>query len=129
MEGIPLGSQGRVVGNRRAGVPRAAGSLAALDPTRGRPPSRLGGFPDHAESLAVDLFDIVRIAKARYPNLAIAYLSGSGGGGTKFSNTRLNASSSAFSEGTRKLRPNRCAKSSRMVHFEAVGKHAPTSTT
>lgn len=38
-------------------------------------PAQLGEFPDHAESLALDLFDIVRNAKARYPNLAIAYLS------------------------------------------------------
>lgn len=38
-------------------------------------PLRLGAFPAHAESLQADLTAIVQIAKARYPNLAIAYLS------------------------------------------------------
>lgn len=38
-------------------------------------PSRLGAFPAHAEALQANLASIVQIAKTRYPNLAIAYLS------------------------------------------------------
>lgn len=38
-------------------------------------PSQLGAFPAHAEALQEDLRSIVQIAKARYPNLAVAYLS------------------------------------------------------
>lgn len=38
-------------------------------------PASLGGFPAHARALRDDLEEIVRIAKDRYENLAIAYLS------------------------------------------------------
>lgn len=38
-------------------------------------PSRLGDFPAHAQALQKDLETILTVAKARYPNLKLAYLS------------------------------------------------------
>ena len=38
-------------------------------------PARLGSFPAHAQRLAADIAVTLLIAKARYPNLALAYLS------------------------------------------------------
>lgn len=38
-------------------------------------PSRLGDFPAHAQALQKDVETIVTVAKARYPNLRLAYLS------------------------------------------------------
>ncbi|HEX8911267.1 MAG TPA: hypothetical protein VF796_02825 [Humisphaera sp.] len=38
-------------------------------------PSRVGDFPAHAQALQKDLETILAVAKARYPNLKLAYLS------------------------------------------------------
>ncbi len=38
-------------------------------------PAALGGFPDHAKALQADMADILVIAKKRFPNLRVAYLS------------------------------------------------------
>jgi hypothetical protein len=38
-------------------------------------PARLGAFPAHAERLQAHLESIIRLAKQRYPNLRLAYLS------------------------------------------------------
>ena len=38
-------------------------------------PARLGEFPDHARQLQRNLADILVLAKSRYPNLRLAYLS------------------------------------------------------
>jgi hypothetical protein len=38
-------------------------------------PSRLGDFPEHAKALQKDVETILTVAKSRYPNLKLAYLS------------------------------------------------------
>jgi len=38
-------------------------------------PSRLGEFPKHSDVLRDDLIQILKLAKERYPNLKLAYLS------------------------------------------------------
>jgi hypothetical protein len=57
-----------------AGLTPAQLQVIFLKQAIGRP-DRHGVFPAHAESLRDRLGDIVRIAKDRYPNLRIAYLS------------------------------------------------------
>lgn len=62
-------------------------------------PSRYGEFPEHAKRLQAGFSDILRIAKLRYPNVRLAYLTGRTYGG--YAATMLNpepyAYESAFS--------------------------------
>jgi hypothetical protein len=62
-------------------------------------PAGLGEFPKHAQSLQADLKKIVMVAKARYPNLKLVYLSSRtyGGLATTALNPEPYAYESAFS--------------------------------
>jgi hypothetical protein len=44
-------------------------------------PSRMGGFPAHARAMAADITSMLVVAKKRYPNLQIVYLSSRSFGG------------------------------------------------
>lgn len=59
-------------------------------------PKRLGEFPEHAKVLEASLVNILNIAKRRYPNLRIAYLSSRIFGG--YATTELNPEPYAYEE-------------------------------
>lgn len=59
-------------------------------------PGKLGEFPAHAKVLQASLVDILNIAKQRYPNLRIAYLSSRIFGG--YATTDLNPEPYAYEE-------------------------------
>jgi len=59
-------------------------------------PAKLGEFPAHARTLQANLTDILNIARQRYPNLRIAYLSSRIYGG--YATTPLNPEPFAYEE-------------------------------
>ena len=60
-------------------------------------PATLGEFPAHARTLQANLTDILNIARLRYPNLRVAYLSSRIYGG--YATTPLNPEPYAYEEG------------------------------
>ena len=59
-------------------------------------PAKLGDYPAHARTLQANLTDILNIAKRRYPNLRVAYLSSRIYGG--YATTPLNPEPYAYEE-------------------------------
>jgi hypothetical protein len=59
-------------------------------------PEGLGEFPEHARTLEADIIDMLNIAKQRYPNLRVAYLSSRIFGG--YATTTLNPEPYAYEE-------------------------------
>jgi hypothetical protein len=59
-------------------------------------PARLGAFPDHARVLEENLIDMLMIAKERYPNLRVVYLSSRIFGG--YATSHLNPEPYAYEE-------------------------------
>jgi hypothetical protein len=57
-------------------------------------PARLGDFPAHSDALQKDVETIIKLAKTRYPNLRLAYLSSRIYGG--YANTMLNPEPYAY---------------------------------